>query len=377
MLWLSDTSTIRLTFISGPSNQYTVQRRILRHHSPYFRKLLDANGTSDQTIDRLECLDAEHLNSSQPFELFLQYLYQGVIDEVPPKDQHARHNVFTYIRLWVLCDASRFDMPALQALALQRIVDYQKARDVGFNAPQAKYIYDNTKPGALLRNLVAEEAARDFVEGNGTSVEGLYGVSPVDYVTEDKDFAVDVLQSVKRSLATARNRSRSGSSTSVLDTRPSIEQMQPTTPDLRSPSLSTNEMHSRSGSLASPFTPQRPPQTSPRTPIHQDRGVPMLQTSPMTPSGSIGNATPELILDRSPLPYLLPGRRVLSNPVSPYRHEAVTPQPVTVGTLTSRKSSSSAEGQQSMSDIPRILEFDQDDNSRGLGVHAEDSDDIF
>ena len=139
--------------------------------------------------------------SPQPFELVVQWLYLGVIDDVPDKttDTHPPYNMFTYIRLWCLCDKPRFDMPALQAVALARMADYHRKHAVSFDAPKVEYVYKHTSPSSPLRELVARDAACEFMKrapGSRLS-DGRFGDTSIEYVTENVEFAVDVLYAIR------------------------------------------------------------------------------------------------------------------------------------------------------------------------------------
>lgn len=142
--------------------------------------------------------------SPQPFELVVQWLYVGMIDEVPDKspDRHPPYNMFTYIRLWCLCDKARFDMPALQALAMARMADYNRKYAVTFDAPKVEYIYKHTAPFSPLRELVARDAAYEFMRRPAASrlSDGRFGDNSSEYVTENVEFAVDVLYAIRSGL---------------------------------------------------------------------------------------------------------------------------------------------------------------------------------
>ncbi len=143
--------------------------------------------------------------SPQPFELVVQWLYIGTIDKVPdksPKGGHPPYNMFTYIRLWCLCDKERFDIPALQALAMERMRDYHRIYSVSFDAPKVEYIYNHTTRFSPLRELVANDAAYEFMRRSPGSrlCDGRFGDSGFEYMTEDVEFAVDVLYAIRRAL---------------------------------------------------------------------------------------------------------------------------------------------------------------------------------
>jgi len=135
----------------------------------------------------------------------VQYLYLGAIDDVPdksPDGQHPPYNMFTYIRLWCLCDKARFDMPALQALALARMADYHRIYGVSFDAPKVEYVYKHTGPSSPLRELVARDAAYEFMRRAPATrlCDGRFGDTGFEYMSENTEFALDVLYAIRSGL---------------------------------------------------------------------------------------------------------------------------------------------------------------------------------
>jgi hypothetical protein len=201
----NDSDTIKIHLHGLPQAPLTIHRKLLVAHSPYFHRLLQTNGTGDQTLDGLECLSpSSHLISPTPFELFTQYLYTGRIDPVPPKSSVStpRYNLFAYIRVWILCDAAHFQVPALQDLALQRMKQYYHQRAVKLNVQQVRYIYANTAKGSALRTLVAEEAVHEFMKTPGSEDANprVTGEHSYEYSVEDVHFAADMLAAAKRGI---------------------------------------------------------------------------------------------------------------------------------------------------------------------------------
>ncbi|KAI9871864.1 MAG: hypothetical protein M1830_002355 [Pleopsidium flavum] len=201
---VTNSGTVNIHLLNGETRHWCLQKKLLRQHSPYFRKLLQ-DSTKDETLDGLEILKPDnHMASPQPFELVVQWLYLGVIDEVPEKssDGHPPYNMFTYIRLWCLCDKTRFDIPALQALALVRMGDYYRKYSVTFDATKVDYIYKHTTRSSPLRGLVARDAAYDFMRRPPTSrlCDGRFGDAGFEYMSENVEFAVDVLYAIRAGL---------------------------------------------------------------------------------------------------------------------------------------------------------------------------------
>lgn len=218
---VASTDTIKIHLPATPGRPWCLQGKLLCHHSPYFRKLLDANATGDQTLDDISALDkAKYLDGPHPFELFVQWLYEGSIDEVPEKTsaEHPRHNLFTYIRLWILCDEDHFNVPDLQNLALQRMNDYYQKQSMAFTARHAEYIYNHTSKESNLRKVViqgkysqnvcnlrkilAQEAAHEFMRRTHFDSR-VDNQSSFEYLSENIEFAVDVLHAIREGFDTS------------------------------------------------------------------------------------------------------------------------------------------------------------------------------
>ncbi len=195
---------VNIYLVNGEKRHWCLQKKLLRQHSPYFRTLLQ-DGTKHETLDGLEILKPDdHMASPQPFELIVQWLYLGAIDEVPEKSSegHPPYNMFTYIRLWCLCDKTRFDIPALQTLALARMGDYYRKYSVTFDATKVEYVYKHTTRSSPLRELVAKDAAYHFMRRPPTSrlCDGRFGDTGFEYMSECVEFAVDVLYAIRAGL---------------------------------------------------------------------------------------------------------------------------------------------------------------------------------
>lgn len=203
-------------FVHLNSRIWFLQKGLLRECSSYFKNHLKDNASNESLQSFGESPGVTGLlNSSEPFELFVQWLYTGTIDDIstrPDRDHGAQLDI--YIRLWCLCASSGLNVPVLQELAITRMKELYRTLGVSFSANHIRFIYEhNDSPNALRQHAI--DAATHDLMATGPSATILEPSSSVDepantprpsytYRFTDHEFANNLLDNVLRYTGSAR-----------------------------------------------------------------------------------------------------------------------------------------------------------------------------
>lgn len=250
------------------------QKKLLRESSSYFENKLDNDNRLESWEDFKESPGVTGLlDSSEPFELFVQWLYSGTIDDIstsPDFDHGAQLDI--YIRLWYLCASRGLNLPDLQDLALTRMKELYHTHGVSFSADHIRFIYERKCSPDPLRQHAVDAATHDLmaagpsatISRSSSSVDEPANTPPPSYTyrSTSRKFANDLLDNVLRHTGSAQAphpflAPPSPSSPTLFFTpsthpsQPSIHQSQPST-------------HASQPSILVPANPPPTPESIPR-----------------------------------------------------------------------------------------------------------------
>lgn len=138
----------------GPENTHWIlHEKLLCYHSPFFRKIFYAKGSTTQSFGLPDEEDA-------PFKTFVGWLYSSSLPV--PREEADLGNLYD---LYLM--AEKFQIPALVADVLQVVREWYKYSDSFPGLRRVQYIYANTEDGSPMRHMLVHAIARFMVLEKG------------------------------------------------------------------------------------------------------------------------------------------------------------------------------------------------------------------
>lgn len=260
-------------FVHLNNRIWYLQKGLLRESCSYFTNRLKNDG-SNEKLETFEDIPGvtRLLKSSEPLELFVQWLYTDTIDDIsasPDRDHSVQLDI--YIRLWYLCASNGFNVPDLQDLAMTRMKELYRTLGVSFSANHIRFIYKHTDSPNALRQHAIDAATHDLmaagpsatISRSSSSVEEPANTPRPSYTYRFKnpDFANDLLDNVLRCTASARAPHPFGAAPSAPSApSPPSSPTSPSPPTL----FFTPSTHQSQPSISISANPPPTPESTPR-----------------------------------------------------------------------------------------------------------------
>lgn len=173
-------------YVGESKRHWSIHRNIISHHSNILEQSIDAG--PEFGARKIELLDED----PAAFELLVQWLYQGRIDDVSSlsidkKWDHAD----ACQKLYTLCN--RLRMTELKNLAIDQFRKGCNEAGLVPGPEEMKPIYEKTPPSSPFRKLVSKIAARQIMDPDGNKDAATYR----DCFESHADFAIDVINAIK------------------------------------------------------------------------------------------------------------------------------------------------------------------------------------
>ena len=140
-------------YVGEENTHWILHEKLLCHHSPFFRKVFYAKGSTTQTFGLPDEEDA-------PFKTFVGWLYSSSLP-VPREESDLGVLYDLYLM------AEKFQIPALIADVLQVVREWYKYSDSFPGLRRVQYIYANTSDGSPMRHMLVHSVARFMVLEKG------------------------------------------------------------------------------------------------------------------------------------------------------------------------------------------------------------------
>ncbi|KAL1601622.1 hypothetical protein SLS60_006537 [Paraconiothyrium brasiliense] len=138
----------------GPENTHWIlHEKLLCYHSPFFRSIFYAKGSTNKTYGLPDEEDA-------PFKTFVGWLYSSSLP-VPREESDLTMLFDLYLM------AEKFQIPALIADVLQVVREWYKFSDTYPGLRRVQYVYANTEDGSPMRHMLVHSVARMVVLEQG------------------------------------------------------------------------------------------------------------------------------------------------------------------------------------------------------------------
>lgn len=140
-------------YVGEENTHWILHEKLLCHHSPFFRKIFYAKGSTTSTFGLPDEEDA-------PFKTFVGWLYSSSLPV--PREESDLGNLYN---LYLM--AEKFQIPALIADVLQVVREWYKYSNTFPGLRRVQYIYANTEDGSPMRHMLVHAIARFMVLEKG------------------------------------------------------------------------------------------------------------------------------------------------------------------------------------------------------------------
>jgi hypothetical protein len=140
-------------YVGEENTHWILHEKLLCHHSPFFRKIFYAKGSTTQSFGLPDEEDA-------PFKTFVGWLYSSSLP-VPREESDLGVLYDLYLM------AEKFQIPSLIADVLQVVREWYKYSDSFPGLRRVQYIYANTEDGSPMRHMLVHAIARFMVLERG------------------------------------------------------------------------------------------------------------------------------------------------------------------------------------------------------------------
>jgi len=140
-------------YVGEENTHWILHEKLLCYHSPFFRKIFYAKGSTTQSFGLPDEEDA-------PFKTFVGWLYSSSLPV--PREEADLGNLYD---LYLM--AEKFQIPALVADVLQVVREWYKYSDSFPGLRRVQYIYANTEDGSPMRHMLVHAIARFMVLEKG------------------------------------------------------------------------------------------------------------------------------------------------------------------------------------------------------------------
>ena len=140
-------------YVGEENTHWILHEKLLCHHSPFFRKIFYAKGSTTQSFGLPE-------DDDNAFKTFVGWLYSS---SLPVPREEADLGVLFELYLM----AEKFQIPNLIADVLQVVREWYKFSDSYPGLRRVQYIYANTENGSPMRHMLVHSIARMMVLEKG------------------------------------------------------------------------------------------------------------------------------------------------------------------------------------------------------------------
>jgi hypothetical protein len=140
-------------YVGEENTHWILHEKLLCHHSPFFRKIFYAKGSTTQTFGLPE-------DDDNAFKTFVGWLYSSSLP-VPREES----DLGVLFELYLM--AEKFQIPNLIADVLQVVREWYKFSDSYPGLRRVQYIYANTENGSPMRHMLVHSIARMMVLEKG------------------------------------------------------------------------------------------------------------------------------------------------------------------------------------------------------------------
>lgn len=140
-------------YVGEENTHWILHEKLLCHHSPFFRKIFYAKGSTTQSFGLPE-------DDDNAFKTFVGWLYSSSLPV--PRDEADLGVLF---ELYLM--AEKFQIPNLIADVLQVVREWYKFSDSYPGLRRVQYIYANTENGSPMRHMLVHSIARMMVLEKG------------------------------------------------------------------------------------------------------------------------------------------------------------------------------------------------------------------
>lgn len=140
-------------YVGEENTHWILHEKLLCHHSPFFRKIFYAKGSTTQSFGLPE-------DDDNAFKTFVGWLYSSSLP-VPREES----DLGVLFELYLM--AEKFQTPNLIADVLQVVREWYKFSDSYPGLRRVQYIYANTENGSPMRHMLVHSIARMMVLEKG------------------------------------------------------------------------------------------------------------------------------------------------------------------------------------------------------------------
>lgn len=140
-------------YVGEENTHWILHEKLLCHHSPFFRKIFYAKGSTTQSFGLPE-------DDDNAFKTFVGWLYSSSLPV--PREESDLGVLFD---LYLM--AEKFQIPNLIADVLQVVREWYKFSDSYPGLRRVQYIYANTESGSPMRHMLVHSIARMMVLEKG------------------------------------------------------------------------------------------------------------------------------------------------------------------------------------------------------------------
>ncbi|KAF3041583.1 hypothetical protein E8E12_008752 [Didymella heteroderae] len=140
-------------YVGEENTHWILHEKLLCHHSPFFRKIFYAKGSTTQSYGLPE-------DDDNAFKTFVGWLYSSSLP-VPREES----DLGVLFELYLM--AEKFQIPHLIADVLQVVREWYKFSDSYPGLRRVQYIYANTENGSPMRHMLVHLIARMMVLEKG------------------------------------------------------------------------------------------------------------------------------------------------------------------------------------------------------------------
>ncbi|KAJ8116714.1 hypothetical protein OPT61_g1916 [Boeremia exigua] len=140
-------------YVGEDNTHWILHEKLLCYHSPFFRKVFYAKGSSTQSFGLPE-------DDDNAFKTFVGWLYSSSLP-VPREES----DLGVLFELYLM--AEKFQIPHLIADVLQVVREWYKFSDSYPGLRRVQYIYANTENGSPMRHMLVHAIARMMVLEKG------------------------------------------------------------------------------------------------------------------------------------------------------------------------------------------------------------------
>lgn len=140
-------------YVGDENTHWILHEKLLCHHSPFFRKIFYAKGSTTQSFGLPD-------DDDNAFKTFVGWLYSSSLPV--PREESDLGVLFD---LYLM--AEKFQIPNLIADVLQVVREWYKFSDSYPGLRRVQYIYANTENGSPMRHMLVHSIARMMVLEKG------------------------------------------------------------------------------------------------------------------------------------------------------------------------------------------------------------------